>query len=169
MRRIISTHMKHSIVAAAVAAIICSMAQAPVPPVVVVVVRAARLIDGSGRPPIAPAVVVVRGERIDAVGSAVPVPAGARVVDLGGATLLPGLIDLHTHLTSAGVHWEDELLKTTPGQAALPGARHALVTLQAGFTTVRDMGPTWPYTDIDLRKAIDEGVVPGPRMLASGN
>ena len=88
-------------------------------------------------------------------------PAGARVIDLGRATLLPGLIDLHTHLTSTGVHWEDELLKTTPAQAALHGAHNALVTLMAGFTTCRDMGPTWPYTDIDLRKAIDEGVVPG--------
>ena len=91
------------------------------------------------------------------------------MIDLGGATLLPGLIDLHTHLTSTGVHWEDELLKTTPGQAALHGAHNALVTLMAGFTTCRDMGPTWPYTDIDLRKAIDEGVVPGPRLLAAGN
>jgi imidazolonepropionase-like amidohydrolase len=79
------------------------------------------------------------------------------------------LIDLHTHLTSTGVHWEDELLKTTPGQAALHGARNALVTLMAGFTTCRDMGPTWPYIDIDLRKAIDEGVVPGPRLMVSGN
>ena len=90
------------------------------------------------------------------------------MIDLGGATLLPGLIDLHTHLTSTGVHWEDELLKTTPGQAALHGARNALVTLTAGFTTCRDMGPTWPFTDIDLRKAIDEGVVPGPRLMVVG-
>ena len=112
---------------------------------------------------------LIRGDRIEAAGSDVTIPAGARVIDLGGATLLPGLIDLHTHLTSTGVHWEDELLKTTPGQAALHGAHNALVTLMAGFTTCRDMGPTWPYTDIDLRKAIDEGVVPGPRLLASGN
>jgi imidazolonepropionase-like amidohydrolase len=67
------------------------------------------------------------------------------------------------------VHWEDELLKTTPGQAALHGAHNALITLMAGFTTCRDMGPTWPYTDIDLRKAIDEGVVPGPRLMVAGN
>jgi imidazolonepropionase-like amidohydrolase len=114
-------------------------------------------------------VVLVRGDRIEAVGATLAIPAGARTIDLGGATLLPGLIDLHTHLTSTGVHWEDELVKTTPGQAALHGARNALVTLQAGFTTCRDMGPTWPYTDIDLRKAIDEGVVPGPRLMVAGN
>jgi imidazolonepropionase-like amidohydrolase len=142
-------------------------AQTPMVPVTVI--RAARLIDGRGGSPLAPAAVVVRGDRIEAVSRGVSAPPGARIVDLGSATLLPGLIDLHTHLTSTGVHWEDELLKTTPGQAALHGAHNAFVTLMAGFTTCRDMGPTWPFTDIDLRKAIDEGVVPGPRLLVSGN
>ena len=138
-------------------------------PPAAIVVRGARLIDGRGGAPISAAVIVIRGDRIEAVGSGLAIPPGARVVDLGGATLLPGLIDLHTHLTSTGVHWEDELLKTTPGQAALHGASNALITLMAGFTTCRDMGPTWPYTDIDLRKAIDEGIVPGPRLMVSGN
>ena len=149
-----------------VAAVSVFSAQSTAP--AVVAVRAARLIDGRGGAVIAPAIVVVRGERIESVGTASP-PTGAHVIDVGSATLLPGLIDLHTHLTSTGVHWEDELLKTTPGQAALHGAHNALITLMAGFTTCRDMGPTWPYTDIDLRKAIDEGVVPGPRLMASGN
>jgi imidazolonepropionase-like amidohydrolase len=140
--------------------------QAPAP---VTVIRAARMIAGNAGTVTAPAVVVIRGDRIASAGSTSQIPAGARIIDLGAATLLPGLIDLHTHLTSTGVHWEDELLKTTPGEAALYGAHNALVTLMAGFTTCRDMGPTWPFTDIDLRKAIDEGVVPGPRLLASGN
>lgn len=140
--------------------------QAPAP---VTVIRAARMIAANTGTVTAPAVVVIRGDRIASAGSASQIPDGARVIDLGSATLLPGLIDLHTHLTSTGVHWEDELLKTTPGQAALHGAHNALVTLTAGFTTCRDMGPTWPFTDIDLRKAIDEGIVPGPRLLASGN
>jgi len=140
--------------------------QAPAP---VTVIRAARMIAGTAGTMTGPAVVVIRGDRIASVGSTSQIPDGARIIDLGGATLLPGLIDLHTHLTSTNVHWEDELLKTTPGQAALHGAHNALVTLMAGFTTCRDMGPTWPFTDIDLRKAIDEGVVPGPRVLASGN
>jgi imidazolonepropionase-like amidohydrolase len=151
-------------VATATAIVGAQTAAAPI-----VAIRAARLIDGRGGAPIAPAVVVIRGDRIDAVGSGAAIPSGARVVELGGATILPGLIDLHTHLTSTGIHWEEELLKTTPGQAALHGAQNARVTLLAGFTTCRDMGPTWPFTDIDLRKAIDEGVVPGPRMLAAGN
>jgi imidazolonepropionase-like amidohydrolase len=133
------------------------------------VIRAARLIDGRGGPPIEPATVVIDGDRISAVGRGIATPAGARVVDLGAATLLPGLIDLHTHLTSTGVHWEDELVKTTPGEAALHGAKNARDTLMAGFTTVRDMGPTWPYVDVDLRKAIDGGLVPGPRMMVAGN
>ncbi|HKB09613.1 MAG TPA: amidohydrolase family protein [Vicinamibacterales bacterium] len=147
------------------AAALMFSAQSSAPPQIVL--RAARMITAAGESVTAPAVVVIRGERIVSIGGAVP--AGARVIDLGAATLLPGLIDLHTHLTSTGVHWEDELLKTTPGQAALHGAHNALITLMAGFTACRDMGPTWPYTDIDLRKAIDEGVVPGPRLMAAGN
>ena len=157
--------MKPFLVIVAAITLVGGQAAAPPP----IVVRAARLIDGRGGAPVSPAVVVIRGERIEAVGDAVAIPPGARVIDLGSATLLPGLIDLHTHLTSTGVHWEDELLKTTPGQAALHGARNALVTLMAGFTTCRDMGPTWPFVDIDLRKAIDEGIVPGPRLMAAGN
>src|SRR5438445_162483 len=157
--------MKQVIVAGAAVIVFC--AQIAAPPVIAV--RAARLIDGRGGQPIAPAVVVIRGDRIEAAGSGVTIPRGARVIDLGSATLLPGLIDLHTHLTSTGIHWEDELLKTTPARAALHGAQNALITLIAGFTTCRDMGPTWPFVDIDLRKAIDEGVVPGPRLMASGN
>lgn len=134
------------------------------------ILRAARLLDGTGAPPITPGMVRVDSNRISAVGRAVPVPADARVIDLGDATLLPGLIDLHTHLTGdERVHWEDVLLRTTPAHDALWGARNARVTLLAGFTTCRDMGPTWPYVDIDLRNAINEGAVIGPRLLVAGN
>jgi imidazolonepropionase-like amidohydrolase len=146
-------------------------AAAPLPTAsAVTIVKAGRLVDGRGGTPLAPAMVRVEGERIVAVGRRLDVPTGAAVLDLGPATLLPGLIDLHTHLTDRfGVNWEEALVTTTPAQAALWGARNARVTLLAGFTTCRDMGPTWPFTDVDLRDAIEEGAVPGPRLVVAGS
>lgn len=133
-------------------------------------VKAGRLIDGRGGAPLVPAMVRIEGDRIVAVGATLPAPPGARVIDLGSATVLPGLIDLHTHMTDKfGIHWEEALVKTTPAEAALWGARNARVTLEAGFTTCREMGPTWPYTDVALRNAINDGAVPGPRLLVAGN
>ena len=134
-----------------------------------IVIRADRLIDGNGNLT-APGAVVVEDGRIVAVGGDELAGRGGVVIDLGDATILPGLIDLHTHLTDrVGTHWEEVLITTTPSQAALWGAANALTTLRAGFTTVRDMGPTWPYTDVDLRDIIDEGAIPGPRMQVAGN
>jgi imidazolonepropionase-like amidohydrolase len=139
-------------------------------PARVIVIKAARLLDGRGGPPLTPAMIRVEGDKIAQVGVTVETAAGAQVIDLGSRTLLPGLIDLHTHLTNRmGVHWEDGLTKTTPGHDALWGARNARVTLMAGFTTCRDMGPTWPFVDVDLRNAIDQGAVPGPRLIVAGN
>ncbi|MEO6444440.1 MAG: amidohydrolase family protein [Gemmatimonadaceae bacterium] len=144
--------------------------QAQPSPAPVTILRAARLIDGTGTAPISPGMLRIEGERITEVGSNLRIPSGAKVVDLGEATLLPGLIDLHTHLTGdERVHWEDALVTTTPGSAALWGARNARVTLMAGFTSCRDMGTTWPFVDVDLRRAIDEGAVPGPRLMVAGN
>jgi imidazolonepropionase-like amidohydrolase len=134
-----------------------------------VLVRAARIIDGRGGAPLTGAALLIRGDRIERVGPAAELRAD-RVIDLGTATILPGLIDLHTHLTDeVGTNWERALLTTTPGKAAIFGARNAHDTLLAGFTTCRDMGPTWPYVDIDLRYAIDKGAMPGPRLLVAGN
>ncbi|MDE2655054.1 MAG: amidohydrolase family protein [Gemmatimonadota bacterium] len=137
-----------------------------------ILIRAARLIDGNGAL-IEPGNILVAGERIVAVGPealATPNDGFIDLTDLGDVTILPGLIDLHTHLTDrVGTHWEEVLITTTPAQAALWGAANALTTLHAGFTTVRDMGPTWPYTDVDLRDIINAGVLPGPRMQVAGN
>jgi imidazolonepropionase-like amidohydrolase len=135
-----------------------------------IIIKATRLIDGLGGAPLEPAMVRIEGEKIAEFGTQIKIPRDAKLIDLGDATLLPGLIDLHTHLTDRyGTHWEEALVKTTPGHNALWGAHNARVTLLAGFTTCRDMGPTWPYVDVDLRQAIEEGAVPGPRLLVPGN
>lgn len=151
-------------------AVVCTPPVRAAEPTPVLILRAARLIDGTGAMPLAPGLLRIEGERIVAVGQSLPVPPGARLLDLGDATLLPGLIDLHTHLCSKpGIHWEDELVRSDPAEAALWGAHHALLTLRAGFTTCREMGPTWPYVDVALRNAIAAGAVPGPRLVVSGN
>ena len=170
LRRAVALAVRTATIAVAAVSVTHAQAPAATRTPAVTIVRAARLIDGNGGAPLEPAMVRIEGERIVAVGRTLPVPSGARVIDLGAATLLPGLIDLHTHLTGArGVHWEVALVKTTPGHDALWGAANALVTLKAGFTTCRDMGPTWPYVDVDLRDAIDAGAVPGPRLMVAGN
>src|SRR6185295_1563138 len=111
----------------------------PVPPALVAV-KAAHLIDGNGGAPIANAVVLIEGDHIKAVGPGLAVPAGARVIDLGAATLLPGLIDAHVHLTGrADMHGYRALGISLP-KAALDGAVNAGRTLRAGFTTVRNVG-----------------------------
>jgi imidazolonepropionase-like amidohydrolase len=135
-----------------------------------VVLKAARLVDGRGGAPLSPAMVRIEDDRIVEVGQRLVVAPGARVLDLGDSTLLPGLIDLHTHLTGRpDVHWEDALVKTTPPDDALWGAHFARLTLLAGFTTCREMGPNWPYVDVALRNAIEHGAVIGPRLLVAGN
>jgi imidazolonepropionase-like amidohydrolase len=116
----------------------------------------------------APAMVVVADGKIRSVGSR-DVPAGATTFDLGDVTLLPGLIDAHTHLTfDISGDWVTRSVRELPADAALRGARNARVTLLAGFTTVRDVGAPG-FADVSLMKAIDEGFVVGPRMVPSAH
>jgi len=115
-------------------------------------------------------VVVIEGERIKTVASAasVKIPAGATVVDLSKASVLPGLIDCHTHLGSRSDRYDEIYdFKMTPFDSAFSGVVNARKTLEAGFTTVRDVG-SLPFLAVDLRNAINEGYVPGPRIVASG-
>ena len=132
------------------------------------VLRAARLFDGRSDKIVEPGVVVVSGNKIQSVGG--DIPAGATVIDLGDATLLPGFIDAHTHLTMDfdpdydGARLNN-VSRTIP-ERAIRSTANARATLMAGFTTVRDVGSS-DFLDVGLRNAINAGVVPGPRMLVS--
>ena len=134
------------------------------------VLKAARLFDGKSESLTTPGIVVVQDGKIVGVGANANAPAGAEVIDLGDATLLPGFIDAHTHLTMpySEDHDRSELnrLEETIPQMAIESTITARVTLMAGFTTVRDVGAEH-YLDVGLKNAINRGVVPGPRMLVS--
>lgn len=134
------------------------------------VLKAARLFDGKSDALVSPGVVVVTAGKIVGVGSAAAIPAGAEVIDFGDATLLPGLIDAHTHLTfpypdDYNRSQLENLRKTIP-EMALDASVNARVTLMSGITTVRDVGSRY-FLDVGLRNAIAKGDVPGPRMLVT--
>ena len=134
------------------------------------VVRAARMIDGKSDAVVSPAVVVVRGNKIESVGG--PAPAGGQMIDLGDATLMPGLIDAHVHLLLQGdVTQEDydvQIFKESMAYRALRASRAAKIGLENGFTTMRDLETEGAmYTDVDVKRAINNGIIPGPRLQVS--
>jgi len=138
----------------------------------VVVLKAAHLFDSTGTALREGSAVLVRGDRIVSVGTA-PQPPGARVIDLGDATLVAGFIDAHTHLTMES--WDKDYyhgfynrMMRFPAEQALYGAMYARRTLEAGFTTVRNVG-AWDFVDVGLRNAINAGVAEGPRMLTAAH
>lgn len=133
----------------------------------VIAIRAGRLFDPKSGKMLENQTVLIRGELIQAVGSNLEIPADARIIDLSKETVLPGLIDVHTHLTfNAGGGGLQGLANSVPRQA-LVGAKNARITLLAGFTTVRNLGAE-QFSDVALRDAINDGDVIGPRMQVSG-
>jgi imidazolonepropionase-like amidohydrolase len=138
-----------------------------------VVLRPQRVFDATSEQAHEEWVVVVTGQTIAAVGPATSVigPAGARTIDLPGMTLLPGLIDAHSHLFLHPYDetlWNDQVLKEPLAYRTLAAAIHAERTLQAGFTTLRDLGTEGAgYADLSVKRAIEEGRIPGPRLLVA--
>ena len=159
--------MKFARLALSLLFVLPALAQQPARPHVVAL-KAARIFDGTSNDVVRNAVVIVEGTRIKAIGGAIP--AGAEVIDLGDVTLLPGFIDAHTHLSfeSGENYYRDyfEGLMRHPAEQALLATTYARKTINAGVTTVRDLGSS-DYIDISLRNAIAAGYVVGPRMLVA--
>ena len=140
-----------------------------------IVLKAARMFDGKSRALVQNAVVIVQGDKIIDVGSNLPVPDGARLVDLGDATLSPGFMDAHTHLTLdfSGNYNQRRLheLDLNVSEQAIQATAYARATVEAGFTTVRDLGSRFvssrEFVDVALRNSINKGVIVGPRMLVA--
>ena len=135
-----------------------------------IAIRAARLIDVRTGNVTSPAVIVVRGNRIESIGS--DVPAGADVIDLGDSTLLPGLIDAHVHTLLQGdvtaTDYDEQLFRESQAYRALRASRALKIGLEHGFTTMRDVETEGAmYTDVDLKHAIENGIIPGPRLVVS--
>jgi imidazolonepropionase-like amidohydrolase len=140
----------------------------------VTAIKAGKLIDPETGTTALNQVIIVEGKKIRAVGAGLQIPAGANVVDLSNATLLPGLFDAHTHLCmttrkerDSGNYYFTTLLDPT-GYRAIQGVANARAMLESGFTTVRDIGNAGNYADTDLRRAIEEGLVPGPTIVNAG-
>lgn len=140
----------------------------------VTVIRAGRLIDGTGQPARENQVIIVRGERIEAVGdaSAVAIPDGARVVDLGGHTVMPGIVDAHAHLSIRPdirtLRGQLEGMEQHDAMQMARIVRNIRVQLMSGVTSIYVVGEVH-YNDIQASQAVEEGIIPGPRIYPSGN
>ncbi len=164
------TSIAYGLVAIALIAAQSSLAEPANPSSHSIVLKAAHLFDSVSGTLSDHGLIVISGNKIEAVGTNASAPADAQVIDLGDATLLPGFIDAHVHLSEeAGPNWYlgfYESIMRFPAEQALYGAHYAKVTLEAGITTVRDVGSS-DYISLGLRNAIRAGMIPGPRMQVS--
>ena len=134
-----------------------------------VAIRAGKLIDGKSDKPVENALILIEGDKIVSVTSGGSAPAGAEVIDLSKATVLPGFMDVHTHVLLQGdvtpAEYDEQLLKQSIPYRAILAARNAEIALSHGFTAMRDLETEGAmYADVDVKTAINNGEVPGPRM-----
>jgi len=164
-----------SFVLALLAALVPALAQAPPSPAEKsaaakrIAIRAGRLIDGKSARVLDNVLILIDGDKINSVTPSGTVPAGVETIDLSKSTVLPGFIDLHTHVLLNGditaEDYDQQLLKESIPYRAILGARNALIALDHGFTTIRDLETEGAmYADVDVKQAIANGEVPGPRM-----
>jgi imidazolonepropionase-like amidohydrolase len=143
--------------------------QQPAPPETVYVLKPAHVWDGESAQLHDNWVVLVRGEKIEAVGPAITAPAGAKVIELPGLTLMPGLIEAHSHILLhpyTETVWNDQVARESLSLRVARATNHLRNTLQAGFTTIRDLGTEGAgYADVGLKQAVEQGIIPGPRMI----
>ena len=149
--------------AAAATAATAATAVAPV-----TVIRAGKFIDVETGRVLSNQIIIVRGAKIAAVGANAAIPEGAKVIDLSAMTVLPGLVDCHTHLADLADAEPLDVLRRTAAEAAYAAIPNASVTLLAGFTTVRDVGVYRAFNDVAMRDAIARGIFIGPRMYVAG-
>src|ERR1043165_3988867 len=146
---------------------------APKPPDTVYLLKPAHIFDGVSAQLHDGWVVLVRGEKIEAVGSAseVKAPAGAQLIELPGMTLMPGLIDAHSHVLLhpySETVWNDQVAREALSLRVARATNHLRNTLMAGFTTLRDLGTEGAgYADVGLKQAVNQGIVPGPRLFVA--